>query len=87
MSVRISARLRMHIPAQKHRCEGAYPRALLEGLGFPMERIEDMAAREAEEADDGYGNGEDDKQGESQAEFKGDAAICQHVSPPLYFCD
>ena len=49
MSVRISARLRMHIPAQKHRCEGAYPRALLEGLGFPMERIEDMAAREAEE--------------------------------------
>lgn len=48
MSVRISARLRMHIPAQKHRCEGAYPRALLDGLRFPMERIEEMSAERAE---------------------------------------
>lgn len=49
MSVRISARLRMHIPAQIHIYEGARPRALPEGLGFPVEKIEDMSAGEAEE--------------------------------------
>ena len=49
MSVRISARLRMHIPAQiAQACEGAYPRALLDGLRFPMERIEEMSAERAE---------------------------------------
>ena len=36
----------MRIPAQIHTYEGARPRALPEGLGFPVEKIEDMAARE-----------------------------------------
>lgn len=49
MRVRTSARLRMRIPAQIHTYEGARPRALPEGLGFPVEKIEDMSAGEAEE--------------------------------------
>ena len=49
MCVRTSARLRMRIPAQIHIYEGARPRALPEGLGFPVEKIEDMSAGEAEE--------------------------------------
>ena len=49
MRVRTSARLRMYIPAQMHIYEGARPRALPEGLGFPVEKIEDMSAGEAEE--------------------------------------
>ena len=49
MRVRTSARLRMRIPAQIHIYEGARPRALPEGLGFPVEKIEDMSAGEAEE--------------------------------------
>lgn len=49
MRVRTSARLRMYIPAQIHIYEGARPRALPEGLGFPVEKIEDMSAGEAEE--------------------------------------
>lgn len=49
MRVRTSARLRMRIPAQVHIYEGARPRALPEGLGFPVEKIEDMSAGEAEE--------------------------------------
>lgn len=49
MRVRTSARLRMRIPAQTHTYEGARPRALPEGLGFPVEKIEDMSAGEAEE--------------------------------------
>ena len=39
----------MRIPAQIHTYEGARPRALPEGLGFPVEKIEDMSAGEAEE--------------------------------------
>lgn len=39
----------MYIPAQIHIYEGARPRALPEGLGFPVEKIEDMSAGEAEE--------------------------------------
>lgn len=39
----------MYIPAQMHIYEGARPRALPEGLGFPVEKIEDMSAGEAEE--------------------------------------
>ena len=39
----------MRIPAQIHIYEGARPRALPEGLGFPVEKIEDMSAGEAEE--------------------------------------
>lgn len=39
----------MRIPAQIHAYEGARPRALPEGLGFPVEKIEDMSAGEAEE--------------------------------------
>lgn len=34
----------MRIPAQIHTYEGARPRALPEGLGFPVEKIEDMSA-------------------------------------------
>lgn len=33
----------MRIPAQIHTYEGARPRALPEGLGFPVEKIEDGA--------------------------------------------
>lgn len=36
----------MYIPAQMHIYEGARPRALPEGLGFPVEKIEDMSAGE-----------------------------------------
>lgn len=36
----------MRIPAQIHTYEGARPRALPEGLGFPVEKIEDMSAGE-----------------------------------------
>lgn len=39
----------MRIPAQIHTYEGARPRALPEGLGFPVEKIEDMSAGAAEE--------------------------------------
>lgn len=39
----------MYIPAQIHTYEGTRPRALPEGLGFPVEKIEDMSAGEAEE--------------------------------------
>lgn len=39
----------MRVPAQIHTYEGARPRALPEGLGFPVEKIEDMSAGEAEE--------------------------------------
>lgn len=39
----------MRIPAQIHTYEGARPRGLPEGLGFPVEKIEDMSAGEAEE--------------------------------------
>lgn len=80
MRVRTSARLRMRIPAQIHTYEGARPRALPEGLGFPVEKIEDMSAGEAEEhiaalyGDELYGLGLD-------GEVSGEGAMRCACSP------
>lgn len=70
----------MRIPAQIHTYEGARPRALPEGLGFPVEKIEDMSAGEAEEhiaalyGDELYGLGLD-------GEVSGEGAMRCACSP------